>query len=48
MPNVPQQHKAPVPPQQSPQNRKRPLGLLVGWLILMLFLFLVGYITDMF
>ena len=48
MPNVPQQHKAPVPPQQSPQNRKRPLGLLVGWFILMLFLFLVGYITDMF
>ena len=39
---------SPSPQQKPPQSQKRRLGLLVGWLILMLFLFLVSYISDMF
>lgn len=45
MPSSSQQQ---TPRQQPPQTPKRRLGLLVGWLIFMLFLFLVSYISDMF
>ena len=45
---MPQRQMPAAPQQQPPQNRKRPFGLLIGWLLLMLFLFFVSYISDMF
>ena len=53
VPSASQQGRVPVSPQQKPQqrppkNQKRPLGLLVGWILFMVFLFLVSYISDLF
>ena len=42
---TPQRQTAQRQPRQTP---KRPLGLLVGWIIFMIFLFLISYISDMF
>ncbi len=44
-----QPRRIPTPPQEKPpQNQNRRLGLLIGWIILMLFLFLVSFISEMF
>ena len=43
-----QPQRTPAPPRQEPSSgQKRRLGMLVGWIILMLFLALVNYLSDM-
>ena len=51
-PAAPRQGQLQLPPassQQKPQPRQgRRVGMLIGWLLFMLFLFLVNYLSEMF